>query len=354
MTGEPALAASTGDPFLARWARRAVSIPGYFFAWTLVAVLSIPLLPALALLDLATDRRLPRVRALAMLNAYLLAEVIGMVASFVIWLTEGGWRRHPSARYLDRNFRLQGWWAKTLFRAATRIFSLRVDVTGDELLARGPLILFARHVSQVDNLIPAVYGSAKHGLRLRWVINRWLLRDPCLDIVGNRLPNAFVRGDSADGARYIRLVAALARGLGPKDGVLVYPEGALFNRMRRERLLQRLHASDTAEWERAEQLKNVLPPRPGGALALLAAAREADVVFCAHTGLESAGSYRAFLSGDLIGKTLRIRFWRIPHSELPPSFDSRKTWLWDEWGQVDRLVSSERGALEPAPGAAGR
>ena len=72
------------------------------------------------------------------------------------------------------------------------------------------MLLFPRHVSVADTLLPAVFVSSRNGILLRHVLKRELLWDPCLDIVGNRLPNCFVRRDSRDSAREIRAVAALA------------------------------------------------------------------------------------------------------------------------------------------------
>lgn len=134
-----------------------------------------------------------------------------------------GWRAAPSPDYLDANFALQRRWAAAIFAGARWAFGLRVVVEGDEALRPGPVIVLARHASPLDNLIPAVIASWRHDLRLRWVINRWLLRDPCLDIVGNRLPNVFVATGSEEPRGQSARVTGLAAGLGPDEGVLIFP-----------------------------------------------------------------------------------------------------------------------------------
>jgi hypothetical protein len=97
---------------------------------------------------------------------------------------------------------------------------------------------FVRHVCIFDNLVPFVTMTDAHGIRMRWALNRFLLRDPCLDIVGNRLPNTFVRNDR--GGRSEAGVARwqfAGRAWASVKGVQMFPEGALFNPARRERAL---------------------------------------------------------------------------------------------------------------------
>jgi hypothetical protein len=147
------------------------------------AVAGIVLMPALvtvaAIWDLRSrDWRLARTRSTALILVYVFGEAAGIVAAFLarLWphgmctakrLT-GGSIDEVEARYATINFRLQCWWASFLFAAAHQLLGLR----------------------------PAAIISARHGIRLRWVMKRELLWDPCLDIVGNRLPNAFIRHPS--------------------------------------------------------------------------------------------------------------------------------------------------------------
>src|SRR5690606_16463643 len=100
-----------------------------------------------------------------------------------------------------------------------------------DLAEGGPVLVFPRHVSPVDNLLPLVVVSRPFGIKLRWVINRWLQRDPCIDIVGHRLPNIFV-STSRKSAGEAMGVAELGRDLEPDEGVLIFPEGALYTPQR--------------------------------------------------------------------------------------------------------------------------
>ncbi|MFN0148492.1 MAG: hypothetical protein ACKVT1_18470, partial [Dehalococcoidia bacterium] len=196
------------------------------------------------------------------------------------------------------------------------------------------------HVSVVDNLIPAVFVAGAKGLRLRWVMNRSLLRDPALDLFGNRLPNCFVRGRSDDSASEIERVRQLAAGLGPGDGVAIFPEGTLYSPAKRAQVIRRLEqGGDAALLAQAQRLQHTLPPRLGGTLALLEAARGADAVFCAHTGLEGALDKASIAAGGLIGRELRIHFRRIPAAAIPEGREALTGWLLEQWAELDRWVA---------------
>ncbi len=319
--------------------RRMVSVPLFLLALVLLTVVAPLLYPTLAVIDLVLRRRMASVRSFAMVHVFLLCEAAGIFATAWIWVRY----RRDRRGFLDANYALQAWWTSSLYNAGVRLFSLNVEIEGSEFAAHGPVIVFARHVSPIDNLLPAVLVSVQHGIRLRWVINRSLLRDPCLEIVGNRLPNCFVANSSGDSDREIRRVEALGRELGPGDGVLIFPEGGLFSPSKRERVIARLESGGEPELlEHARTLQNVLPPRLGGSLALLDSARGVDAVFIAHTGLESATRYQSILGGELIGGTVRIRMWRVPANTIPTTRDARVAWLYEHWHMVDDWVTANR------------
>jgi 1-acyl-sn-glycerol-3-phosphate acyltransferase len=189
------------------------------------------------------------------------------------------------------------------------------------------------------------------------VLKRELLLDPCLDIVGHRLPNAFVRRDGVDGD--VDAVVDLTRDLGERDGVLNYPEGTRFSPEKQRRVVERLSEKGRIELAlRAERMRHVLLPRPGGPLALLAAAPDADVVLCMHHGFEAAASAADLWSGRLIGRRIQVRCVRYPSDEFP---SDPEDWLLDRWDEVDAYVERcERGGAQGArdglpvtPGAPG-
>jgi 1-acyl-sn-glycerol-3-phosphate acyltransferase len=178
---------------------------------------------------------------------------------------------------------------------------------------------------------------------MRYVLKRELLWDPCLDLVGHRLPNVFVRRGSGDSQREAARVAGLARDLGSRDGVLIYPEGTRFSPAKRQRALAAI--SERGELERLARvttLRHVLPPRPAGVLALLDAAPAADVLVIAHTGFEESSRFTNFWNGALVGQRIRVRLWRVPRRQIPETMDARVAWLDDQWARIDDWIALQR------------
>jgi 1-acyl-sn-glycerol-3-phosphate acyltransferase len=318
--------------------RRLLTIPGYAIGWLLWLAAAPVWLPLAMLVDGVRRSRGVALRSAVAITVYLSCEIMGIVASGGLWV----WKRIlpvDAERWTDLHFRLEAWWGTTLFRAAVRLFGLRLEVEGDADLGCGPYLLILRHASTVDTLLASALVSRPHDLRLRYVLKRELLWDPCLDIVGQRLPNVFVDRFSDESAQEIRRVQALARDLGPRDGILIYPEGTRFSETKRQRILERFSRKGDAKMlEYARSLEFVLPPRPGGTLGLLEAAPEADVVVCAHTGFEGAASLAELWKGALVHRVIRVQFRRIPRDAIPVERDARIAWILEEWQRVGAWV----------------
>lgn len=329
------------ESFAARWRRRALTIPGVLVLAAGSLVLAAPLGVLALAVDAARGAPFPLARALALLVWTAWLEALGLLAAGALWLARPllGARRFTTA-----NFRLQCWWARSLFAGARRLFDLGLDVTEGDALRPGPILLLLRHASVADALLPAVLVSGRTGRRLRYVMKRELLRDPCLDVVGQRLPNAFVRRGTGDAAETAR-IRELARGLGPDEGVLLYPEGTRWTPARRRAVIDRLaRSADPKLLERALALQWLLPPRLGGVLALLEAAPEADVVLGVHTGFEGVRSLADLWSGALIGRRIRVHFERIPAAAIPAGREARIEWIYDQWARLDAWIDVRAGS----------
>lgn len=338
---------------LETWGRRLITIPLYFVLCLLVLATLPLLLGIAAAIDRMRGHSWVLARCIGFFAFYLVCEVVGIGTAFWVWVATGCGAAH--ARFQRWNFALQCWWARTLLRGAQRIFGMRLEVEEPADLGRGPLILFIRHASVGDTLLPAVYISGRHGIVLRYVLKRELLWDPCLDIVGNRLRNCFVRRGSGESARESALVQELMEDLGPTDGVLIYPEGTRFTPSKRERILERIaQKGDVDLLAKAEALQHVLPPRLGGPLALLERNVSADAVFCAHVGFDGAGSFKDLLSGALVHRLVRVRFWRIPYADIPRATSAQVEWLYEQWRRIDTWVGDVTEAVSPGRAHAGR
>lgn len=330
---------ASSESRLQTWRRRGITLP----VLAIVAAVVWSTSPAWLLLSGTVDlvtRRTAWTRAGLFLSYLLFAELAGVLASFGLFTARVVLRRSPEW-FLASNVALQSAWASSLLGAARRLYRLSFDVSGDEVTTPGPIVLLCRHVSLGDTVLPATFVTARHGVALRYVLKRELLWDPCLDIVGQRLPNAFVERASKDSTREIEKVRFISRDLGAGEGVLIYPEGTRFSPARRERVIAKLdERGDETGARRARALRNVLPPQLGGTLAALDEARDADVVVCAHSGFEGIRTLRQFVDGSFVGRTVYIRFWRIPRGEVPQDENARVDWLFNTWGEVDAWVEA--------------
>ena len=309
-------------------ARRLLTIP----ALTLALALVVAGLPALLALSLVVDaarrtRTLGATRLVLAVLGILLIESLGLLSLLVVALTT---RARTPAR-AERTLAVQRVYTAAHLDNARRAFSLRFVVEGADEVLPGPVLVLCRHASIVDVLIPGAFIANAHRIALRYVLKRELLAEPCLDVAGHWLPNAFIDRSGLDTARALADVRALGEGLGPRDGVLIYPEGTRFGRRKREALLATREGEARA---RVERLRHVLPVRRGGCLALLEATR-CDVLFVGHHGLEGFARLGELWRGDLVGRTVTVRFWRAPSSSIPEGDDARMAWLDEHWLRLD-------------------
>lgn len=315
-------------------ARRLITIPALMVLFVVVTAFA----PVLALLAILVDagrwltrwRRWVSVRGLAFLWVYLLGELWALFALLVTVVL-------PHQLKLDTTFWLQEKWATWNLRALETLFTLDLVIQGQDCVAPGPVIVLSRHASMVDTLLPATLITRTTGLKLRYVLKKELLVDPALDVAGNRLPNAFIDRRTRDASERVA-IRDLAAGLGPSDGILIYPEGTRFSESKLRRHQDRV-SSDETVGELAAALRRVLPPRPGGTLALLDST-DADVVVLAHHGLEGLATARDIWEGDLVGSQISVRMWRVPRSEIPASRSGRVEWLYRLWIEIDDWVVS--------------
>ena len=236
----------------------------------------------------------------------------------------------------DCLFRLQQWWASAVLRVAGKLLELDIQVEGADEALPGPTIVLMRHASILDTLIPSVYVQGPAQWRVRYVLKQELLFDPCLDIVGNALPNYFV-DRTGDRQRELEGIRSLSRDLGD-EGVLIYPEGTRFSPEKLTRARKRVQQHTPELTSAAEAMTHVLPPRTGGVLTLLDALPEVDCALVAHRGLESFEKVKDVLSGSVIGATVRAKVWRAPRSEIPATDQERIHWLYEQWALVNAFV----------------
>jgi 1-acyl-sn-glycerol-3-phosphate acyltransferase len=245
-----------------------------------------------------------------------------------------------STRWAQRlHYSLQRWWVGRLLRLLEAVLGLRFSIEGIEALRPGPVIVFGRHVSLVDTLFPAL-ALADSGLSLRYVLKRELEIVPLLDVVGHRLPNYFADRSGTDTERELAALSALATDLGPDDSVVIFPEGTRGTADKRARAVERLGERHPELAEQAASLRHTMPPRWGGAFALLDAAPDADVVVFVHHGLDGLSGLRTILAALPFRHPVTVELWRIPRAGIPENRDERRRWLFDLWTRMDAWVDS--------------
>lgn len=313
-------------------------MPALLLAWLLCVVLA----PAAVLVAGAVDlvrraRGAPTSRLVAFAVVYLTYEVLGVAGA--AWL----WCKRPLRRdrWEEANRRLQRWWTASLVRAARPVLGLRLEVEHVGGPATGPVVVASRHVSIVDSLLPAQVFGVQGGLRLRYVLTSGLRLDPCLDIVGHRLPNHFVDRGSEDSAGEVAALEALAEGMVAGDAVVIFPEGGLFSPARRDRAEARLRERGSPRVEVARSLRRLLPPRPAGTLALLRAAPSADVVVFAHRGFEPLSSLRRLWRALPLVDPVEVRAVHHRRADLPRDEAALVGWLDEQWLAMDRWIAAD-------------
>jgi 1-acyl-sn-glycerol-3-phosphate acyltransferase len=317
---------------------------------------AIGLFPALGCvlvgIDAVRDRRFPLIRAYMLVVFYGLWELLGLLGALIVWVASGVWRGAARHRFLRWNYGLQRLWAGGFAWVGLRLFSMRLHVEEDGDVFNGtPILLLVRHASLADTILATYLVCVQRGLRLRYVMKRELLWDPCLDVVGNRLPNCFVDRKSANTRGEAESIASLADDLGPREGVILWPESTRFSAVKLERARERLKSDgDGRLLEIARGLRCVLPPRLLGTLGLLERNPGMDVVFCAHTGFEHAASFMDIFGGSMIGREIRVRFWGCPAASIPGGEQERSLWIYENWRRVDDFVAEVQGGTVPCRG----
>lgn len=336
------------DPYDRCMKRRLLTIPGLYLGGCLLVLLS-PLWLVLGLaIDLLARRfRFPVVRLLAFAVCWAWLEIVGVTASALFWLV--GQRRNRSIHYT-----LQRWWAARLLGALRLTCGVRIHVENVEALRPGPAVLLARHASLADSLVSAYVVTTVAGMNPRYVLKRELLGDPCLDIVGQRLPNHFVIRDSPDSSNELQALEDLVCDLDERSVGIIFPEGTRANPVKRQRALEKLGALNPNRARHLHVLKHLLPPRPAGSMALLRGNQEADVVLGWHVGFEGLDTFGGILRA-LARPFPPVRFVlrRVPRERIPSVITDDGSafvaWLDDQWIAIDAEVDEalrERHAKE--------
>jgi 1-acyl-sn-glycerol-3-phosphate acyltransferase len=243
-------------------------------------------------------------------------------------------------------------WARSHLGGIRVLFGLRFEVEGLDQAGPGPVVIMMRHASIIDNMLPDAIVGREHGMGLRFVIKRELQALPTIDIGGRWAPTYYVRRASADAAGEIGALRTLARNMGGDEGILIYPEGTRHTPAKLARAQEIIARRQPELAPLAGRLRNLLPPRLGGPLALIDEGPGLDVIFCAHVGFDGFQYVSDVWAGKLVGTTIRVRFWRHPAESIPLGDEARAEWLYERWQEMDDWVGLQRGLAPREPALA--
>jgi hypothetical protein len=305
--------------------------------WLIVVAALAPVLPG----------RWRLLRVLWVIVVWVTAESVLLVILLGWWVAAGFGRRIRTAYWQGVHYDLVQGLMYVVFREARRVLALRIETDGPDpdAFPGRPLIVACRHAGPGDSftLIHALMHWYHREPRV--VLKETLAWDPAVDVVMNRIPSRFVTSGKGRRASdsFESQIAELAADLDENDAFVIFPEGGNFTPERRQRGIDRLRRLGLERMaRRAEKMTHVLAPRPGGLLAALDAAPEADVVLVAHTGLD-----HLLTVGDLwrelpMDKVLVMRWWQVPRDEIPESREAQIEWLFGWWERIDAWVAEHR------------
>ncbi len=301
-------------------------------AWLIVAAVLSPVLPG----------RWRALRLLWVFMLYLTCETLLLLVLFGLWFSSGlgRWVRTPYFEGIHYDL-VQGlMWV--FFREARRVLALRIETDGPTPDAHPgvPILVACRHAGPGDSFTLIHALMHWYDREPRVVLKDTLAWDPAIDVVLNRLPARFIDPRGGDIEHHI---TELARGLDENDAFVIFPEGGNFTPARRQRGIDRLRKLGLEKMaRRAEAMTHVLAPRPGGFIAALEGAPDADVVLVAHTGLDhmlTVGDVWRELPMD---KKIVMRWWQVPREEIPAGREERIEWLFGWWEQIDAWIEQNR------------
>src|SRR6185312_6656635 len=175
------------------------------------------LTPAVALLTVAFNLirrrtglgREPRSRLLRVVwlgLAWSAGEIAALTVFLCLWIVSGFGGRLDTEPYQDRHYAVMKWFLDLIYRTAVRVCGLNVTVSGTGPASTGsastgpaspgagrPFIVLCRHAGPGDSLLLIHYLLSVCERRPRVVMKATLQLDPSVDVVANRVPNAFLR-----------------------------------------------------------------------------------------------------------------------------------------------------------------
>lgn len=326
-----------------------------------LAVVALALLPVAALgealvatvVGLARRRR-PRwrlSRAWLFGTAYLFGETAGLVVCLLLWLRFAGRLDGRSSQQL--HLAVLGAFLTALVRLAGFTFRFRLRVhepvtrpqDASQMTGTAPVLVLARHAGPGASFVLVHVLMSRYRRAPRIVLTARLRWDPCIDVLLGRLRCRFIHGG---GETAIAAVRELAGELGPRDALVLFPEGGDWTPTRQRLAVLRLRRRGLrVQAEQAARMLHVLPPRVAGTAAAREGAPQADVVVFGHTGHDELRDLQSVWAGLPLRRELDVVWWREPAAQVPRGEAAIGAWLFELWRRIDCWIE-EQGDLSAA------
>lgn len=340
-----------GAPLLRRLVppKRLVLVPVVlaltFALWTLLPLW----LLAAALISPRLPGSLRPLRLLWLVVLHLSVETLVLIELLGLWIVSGFGllRRWPAFEsWFERtHYEIARTYLRLFNREARRVLHLEIEVEGPtpDAMPGTPLIVCCRHAGPADSFVLLYALMRWYRREPRLVLKDTIAWEPMVGTLLHRIPSRFVEPHPERGENLTDQIADLARDLDHDDVFVIFPEGGNYTPGRRARAIEKLRELGRHEMaDRAERMEHVLAPRPGGLTAAIGAAPQTDVMFVAHTGLDHLYSARDVWRALPMDKRITMRWWRVPHEEIPTGRDAQIDWLFDWWAVIDQWVAEHR------------
>lgn len=307
-----------------------------FLAVALVLLLPVWLPMVLVVDVLRAKWRMPlcRFTFFALLWAWM--ETLGIIGAASLWCV-------GKAKNQNLNYRLQAWWTRGVVASLRWTVGLRINVEGAPVPGGGPYIAVCRHASLADSVMSAWVFVTHSQLRPRYVLKQELKMDPCLDVVGHRLPNYFVDRKATNVASELLGIEKMAEALTVGDVAVIFPEGTRANAQKRSTALDKMRDRSPERYERLHKLKYLLPPKPAGFAALLAAVPQATVVTMWHSGFDGMDTFKGIVR-QLAKSAVHVHVKIVEHQRSTVATgEALISWLDAQWAAMDESVGRHLG-----------
>jgi 1-acyl-sn-glycerol-3-phosphate acyltransferase len=326
----------------------AIRRPVTVTAWLVMSVVCLalsPLLLAVAAVVAAVTGRPQTLIFARLVVTYFALELSTLIACGALWLASGAGLLMGTPRLQRWHYRLLRWFVHGFARRCFALFDIRVPPAEPTEASRAlesdrPLLFFSRHAGPGDTVLLIDRLLTGFDRLPSVVFKQSVAMDPCVDLIAHRLPHAVL--DTARREDCEARIEEVSAGLRARGVLVLFPEGGNFTPERRRRAIGKLwRTGRRSEAARAERMDHVLPPRPSGALAALRGNPEADVIFCAHSGLGLGAFPSEIWREPPLGKTFRTRMWLAPAAERPSDPDAQVTWIYDWWSRLDDWIEEQ-------------